>query len=280
MEDDSRRERLFQRASSLLNPSVNAEKAALYQSQSASPALKRYLPHGGKNQGAKNPEEHIRHEGNIKEYDISRHGWYHPKAKAWQNMLRFDGPNRSWAWDIRKSKDHIGYGDGTIGYGDVQESAISQDCPEWMVGARMVDGPYGVPRFPSCEVNDEGVLQMNGRVFSKGPNLSIIETEVKSGKFEVHHDPSKVVDDTSSQGSKGSQSSTLSTPHFDDYKNNQALRGLNRRCLHGHVFCERHPCADHLANDTKSQLIAGSCTVARPHMPKSDWIGIDPRLSQ
>lgn len=291
-EQDARREQMFQRASSMLNPSVNADKAVLFASpgkSSASPGLKseRFLPHGGKAQGAKIPDDRLA--GSIKEYDGCRHGWYHPKANDWQRMLRFDGGNRSWAWDIRKSRDHIGYGDGTIGYGDVQESAISQECPEWWVGVRMVDGPYGVPRFPACEVNDDGKLQMNNRVFSKGPNLSIIETEIAgpSGFLSNSAEGSRSGGDSrrSSEGSKAS--SVLSTPHFDDYKNNPAVKfnplkpaNFDRRCLHGHIFCERHPCKDHLANDTKSQLVAGSCTVARPHMPKSNWVGIDPRLSQ
>ena len=39
---------------------------------------------------------------------------------------------------LEKSKDHIGYGDGTIGYGDVQETAISAESPDFCVGVRMV----------------------------------------------------------------------------------------------------------------------------------------------
>lgn len=288
MDETSRKERMFLSASALLNPSVNADKPDLYALGNKDPSAlgsDRFMPHGGRMQGARRPDQR---EFGIKDYDGCRHGWYHPKANAWQKMLRFDGGNRSWAWDIRKSKDHIGYGDGTIGFGDVQESAISRESPDWMVGVRMIEGPYGVPRFPACEVNDDGELQMNNRVFSKGPNLSIIETEIAKPSTFVKHEKagSGSASKRSSEGSSGRGSSGLSTPIFDDWKNNPAVRhhaGLSkddRRCLHGHIFCERHPCHDSLANDTKSQLVAGSCTVARPYLPKSNWLGIDPPLGQ
>lgn len=123
-------------------------------------------------------------------YDSRKHGWYHPLGRKYASALARDDQSRvkkTWAATIRKSKDHIGYGDGTIGYGDVQESAISKECPDYFVGARMVPGPktnggiFGnVHRFPgvSIQTAEDGskpYMKFHTPVFLPGPNLSVIE---------------------------------------------------------------------------------------------------------
>lgn len=212
------------------------------------------LPGGGMSHGVKilSPED--------ASFDSSKHGWYHPKARQQQDYLReangADPMNRSWGWDIRKSRDHIGYGDGTIGYGDVQESAISANVPDWYVGVRMCDGPYGVPRFPACDIVD-GKLVMNGRQFKRAANLSIVET----------------IGDGDDDGSR------MSTPCFNDWKGTyQKHHSNDRRCLHGSLFCDRHPCSSHLALDTQSGLVAAGAVVKRNYAPKSMWTAMDPKI--
>lgn len=211
------------------------------------------FPAGGLSQGVKilPPEDAT--------FDATKHGWYHPRARSKQDYLReAEGPdprNRSWAWDIRKSKDHIGYGDGTIGYGDVQESAISGNTPDWFVGVRMCDGPYGVPRFPACDIID-GKLVMNGRQFKRSDNLSIVETIGEA-------------DDVS----------RASTPCFNDWKGTyQKHFHNNSRCLHRSLFCDMHPCSSHLALDTSSQLVGTGSVVKQRYCPKSMWQAMDPKI--
>ena len=61
-------------------------------------------------------------------------------------ILKFDTPCidfLEWLWSmlhsiVEKSKDHIGYGNGTIGYGDIQSTTISDESPTYNVGLRMV----------------------------------------------------------------------------------------------------------------------------------------------
>lgn len=242
------RERLHSRAR--FNPSLTSE--GFFQAHQGAGLHNDVRSAGGQTQGAKIQRPLTTG------YDSTKHGWYHPKGRPKQEQLReaqgYDVEKRSWGWDIRKSKDHIGYGDGTIGYGDVQESAISAKTPSWWVGVRMCDGPYGIPRFPACDIVD-GKLCMNNRSFEKGPNLSIIEHE----------------------GERPTTGS--STPHFDDWKGTYLKHVRDdRRCLHSSLYCDRHPCKSHLAMDTLSQMVGAGCTVKRPFAPKSQFVGIDPKI--
>lgn len=107
--------------------------------------------------------------------DVTRHAWYHravrddpsyaEKERAMQAAL------------IKKSKNHIGYGNGMIGYGDVQATSLDKESPSWMFGMRMVSGVVGsgFPRWQYCMVED-GKLNTQPRYFERGPNLSTIET--------------------------------------------------------------------------------------------------------
>lgn len=78
---------------------------------------------------------------------------------------------------IKKSKDHIGYGNGMIGYGDVQATSLDSNSPSWMFGMRMVPGVVGsgMPRWNYCQIED-GKLNVKPRYFQRGPNMTTIET--------------------------------------------------------------------------------------------------------
>merc|ERR1712196_756943 len=79
---------------------------------------------------------------------------------------------------IKKSKDHIGYGNGMIGYGDVQATSLDPNSPAWMFGLRMVPGVVGsgFPRWNYCMIESPGKLVVKPRYFQRGPNMSTIET--------------------------------------------------------------------------------------------------------
>jgi len=111
----------------------------------------------------------------------NKYGWYH---QARRNAVGRGRPNREtqlWAQTIKKSKDHIGYGNGMIGYGDVQSTSLAGDSPSWMFGMRMIPGVVGsgFPRWPYSMVEatdkSKGELVCKNRYFQRGPNLSTIE---------------------------------------------------------------------------------------------------------
>merc|ERR1719446_851412 len=84
--------------------------------------------------------------------------------------------------DIKKSHDHIGYGNGILDCGEVQGTALSVDFPEWGSGPRQVPGPYGtqglkgdrVGRFTKPVIQN-GTMRTLIPYYSRGPNLSIVE---------------------------------------------------------------------------------------------------------
>jgi len=117
-----------------------------------------------------------------REYDRRKHGWYHPKGRKHNDMLALNQGSRSWAKDIKMSHNHIGYGDGIIGYGDIQHTSVSHDMPEWASGPRTVPGPYGTQGLKGDRVGrymkpviSEGQMRTFVPSFKRGPNLSIVE---------------------------------------------------------------------------------------------------------
>jgi hypothetical protein len=84
--------------------------------------------------------------------------------------------------DIKKSHDHIGYGNGILDCGEVQGTALSVDFPDWGSGPRQVPGPYGtqglkgdrVGRFTK-PVIENGTQRTLVPYYTRGPNLSIHE---------------------------------------------------------------------------------------------------------
>jgi len=196
-----------------------------------------------------NPERGIQ-----REYDRRKHGWYHPRARSHNDMLALNQGSRSWAKDIKMSHNHIGYGDGIIGYGDVQETAISSDFPEWGSGPRTVPGPYGVAelsrdrvgRFPACFISN-GQLRTLLPTFKRGPNLSIIET---------FHDPDALNFSDEHKGGGDRLDSTRSNYSWKkdvfDYKPFRA--GITQ----------------------KSQMHGGGCLIKRNYIPPSNSVEVDP----
>ena len=49
-------------------------------------------------------------------YDYRKHGWYHDVTRKKLGVNRPNVETEEWAQLIKKSKDHIGYGNGMIGY--------------------------------------------------------------------------------------------------------------------------------------------------------------------
>merc|ERR1719197_2255324 len=115
-------------------------------------------------------------------HSLKKHGWYHPLGRKYQDMLTLNQGPRSFAADIRQSHNHIGYGDGIIGYGDIQHTSVSHDMPEWASGPRTVPGPYGTQGLKGDRVGrymkpviSEGQMRHFVPSFKRGPNLSIVE---------------------------------------------------------------------------------------------------------
>ncbi|CAD7931833.1 unnamed protein product [Amoebophrya sp. A120] len=116
-------------------------------------------------------------------YDYRKHSWYHDVTRKTIGVSRPNLETEEQAQLIKKSKDHIGYGNGMIGYGDVQSTSLAPEAPSWMFGMRMVPGVVGsgMPRWQYCMVEEDpktgkGILNTKPRYFKRGPNLSTIET--------------------------------------------------------------------------------------------------------
>mmetsp|Transcript_22256 Transcript_22256/g.56191 ORF Transcript_22256/g.56191 Transcript_22256/m.56191 type:complete len:332 (+) Transcript_22256:68-1063(+) len=168
------------------NPSVNAAVGTLRQTKSDG-NIEPYITH--ENSGYKyEAPSHIastRTSSSTTDevYDYRKHGWYHDVTRKKLGVNRPNVETEEWAQLIKKSKDHIGYGNGMIGYGDVQSTSLAPDAPSWMFGMRMVPGVVGsgMPRWQYCMVEEDpktgkGILNTQMRYFQRGPNMSTIET--------------------------------------------------------------------------------------------------------
>jgi len=195
--------------------------------------------------------DHIPSPDNPK-YNPSHHQWYHAVTR--QRSSPIVGPSP--AEVTRKARDHIGYGSGTISYGDIQGTAISDETPSWFVGIRMVPGPGDVPRCPKVDVFD-GRLQVNYRRYEKGPNLSTIET-----------------DNFISQSGQTPKKS-FRTPRFDNWKEYDRNLKNGFKCVHGFNTCDRAPCEDKKKNGD-STIKHGGCQVQKPFYPIADMVTLDP----
>jgi len=115
------------------------------------------------------------------EYDMSKHGWYHPYGQAEQLKLREQSQPGSWGWTMLKARDHIGYGvDGIVDHRDSQVTAITRDAPDWFVGTRRVAGPLHtksvpVERCPMVEVEGKEV-KVRAKTYARGDGLCTLET--------------------------------------------------------------------------------------------------------
>jgi len=185
-------------------------------------------------------------------YSRKKHGWYAPEARHNNDRLALNQGPRSWAKDIKMAHNHIGYGDGIIGHGDVQKTAISPDYPEWGSGPRTYPGPYGtqglkgdrVGRFPATFVSN-GKLKALSATFERGPNLSIIET---------FHDTDDVP--------------VVFPREHDDVKSNRSNYD------HKKNYYDYKPFRAGITQ--KSQMHGGGTCVKRNYIPRSNYVERDP----
>lgn len=183
-----------QRASSLLSASMTG---GLWADNNSRPSTcPEGLPAGGHTQGAR----HLRPSSSASSigYDNTKHHWYHPKGMAESARLVEPGDSASWAWTMRKARDHVGYGDdGVVNWGDVQCTAISADTPDWLVGPRTLPGPRGTRKCPvrRCPVVqiDGKTMRTRAKTFKQGHHLDTIETlhETQRPASSARHVPKK-----------------------------------------------------------------------------------------
>lgn len=123
-------------------------------------------------------------------YNPEKHGWHDPRGQMEHTRLCDPPQGRSWAWDMRKSRNHIGYGNGMIEWGDVQCTAVSGDGPDWFVGTKTNPGPFTTKTVPvrRCpHVHIEGKdMRIRGKTYDHPENLQIVET-----MHETNHPPDK-----------------------------------------------------------------------------------------
>jgi len=136
---------------------------------------------GGRTQGARSMRpmtEGAVHRGM---YDSRFHGWHDPRGQLEATRLNEPVQPRSWAWTMRKARDHLGYGaDGMVSTGDVQGTAVSGDNPDWFVGTRTVPGPFStktvpVKRCPFVHIEGKQV-RVRAKSFNQGDYLDCNET--------------------------------------------------------------------------------------------------------
>lgn len=114
-------------------------------------------------------------------YDPRKHGWHDPRGQAENTRLCDPPAARSHAWNSRKARDHIGYGeDGMVSWGDIQSTAVSQDGPTWFVGTRTVPGPFSTKTVPvrRCPLVhlDGQTVRARGKTYEHAGNLRTVET--------------------------------------------------------------------------------------------------------
>jgi len=124
-------------------------------------------------------------------YSAAKHGWHDPHGQMEATRLNDPSQGRSWAWTMRKARNHIGYGDdGVVNWGDVQGTAVSGDNPNWFVGTRTVAGPFSTKSVPvrRCPwVNIDGKqMRVQAKSFTQGDHLDTVET-----LHDTHHVPKK-----------------------------------------------------------------------------------------
>merc|ERR1719235_738641 len=76
---------------------------------------------GGRTQGARSMRPMTQGAVHRGMYDSRFHGWHDPRGQLEATRLNEPAQPRSWAWTMRKARDHLGYGaDGMVSTGDVQ----------------------------------------------------------------------------------------------------------------------------------------------------------------
>lgn len=224
-------------------------------------AMSSSLPHLGRIRDTV-PLQGARCDPEIAEYYRPKtHAWIHPEGRAHQDMLYFNQGPRSFAADIRKAHDHIGYGDGILGYGDIQHTSISSDFPEWGSGPRTVPGPYGTQGLKGDRVGrymkpviSQGQMRTLVPSFQRGPNLSIVEN------WYDPWEPNKT--ERSAAGS--------STRSGYNWKKNYYGRTGNENQFGQPQF--------RAGITQKSQMHGGGCSIKRGYYPASEYIEAEPPI--
>lgn len=139
-------------------------------------ALER-CPGGGRTQGARSMRPMSEGGTDNSSYNPEKHGWHDPRGQMEQQRLNDPSQKGSWAWTMRKARDHIGYGaDGIVGWGDTQGTAISGDGPSWFIGTKTVPGPLSTKTVPvrRCpHVHIEGqIVRARGKTYEQGGHLN------------------------------------------------------------------------------------------------------------
>lgn len=157
---------------------------------------------GGRTQGARSMRPVS--VGAAGSYDPEKHGWHDPRGQMEHTRLTDPPAGMSWAWNMRKARNHIGYGDdGVVNWGDIQTTAVSGDGPDWFVGTRTVPGPLAtkdvpVRRHPFVHI-DGKQMRVRGKVFQRGDHLDCIETLHETNKVPAREvmdrPPMKVMTD-------------------------------------------------------------------------------------
>lgn len=116
-----------------------------------------------------------------KAYNHEKHGWHDPRGQAEAERLARPSEVGSWAWTMRKARDHVGYGDdGVVNWGDIQSSAVSGDVPDWFIGPRTQPGPMNtkyvpVRRCPVVKIQGKE-MTIRAKSYEQGPCLDTLET--------------------------------------------------------------------------------------------------------
>lgn len=136
---------------------------------------------GGRTQGARTMRPMTEGAIPYSAFSSQSHGWHDPRGQMEATRLNDPSQEKSWAWTMRKARDHIGYGDdGCVNWGDVQGTAISGDNPDWFVGTRTVPGPFSTKTVPvkrSPFVHIEGQnMRVRAKSYVQGPHLNTLET--------------------------------------------------------------------------------------------------------
>jgi len=112
-------------------------------------------------------------------FNSRKHGWHIPHAHAEQTRLLDPAQEGSWAWTMRKARDHIGYGDISnpcVNRSDFQGTTVSGDAPNWFIGLRTMPGPMSTKAVPArrCpRVTVEGKnMKVRSKTFERGDCLS------------------------------------------------------------------------------------------------------------
>jgi hypothetical protein len=139
------------------------------------------VPGGGRTQGARSMRPMTEGSMSYAEFDPAKHGWHDPRGQMEQTRLCDPSQGRSWAWTMRKARDHTGYGiEGMPTHGDIQGTAVSGDGPDWFVGPKTVTGPFSTKTVPTrrCPVAqiDGQTMRLRGKTYEHPGNLQITET--------------------------------------------------------------------------------------------------------